>query len=180
MFRLSQFLAALAVAVVASAAPALAADGTVVRVALLDMSAIAPDQPVIGMMGQTMSPGQVAPGMMNRGGYGMAGMGMMAIRVDQATVKAGPVSFDVTNWSRGMIHEMLVVAVDGANAPLPYDSAKAMVMEEQIRSLGETSELQPSASKTLDLTLTPGTYLLVCNVPGHYASGMVTALTVSP
>ena len=180
MFRISQFLAALALAAVAFAAPALAGDGTTVRVALLDISAIAPDQPVIGMMGETMNPGQMAPGMMNRGGYGMAGMGMMAIRVDQATVKAGAITFDVTNWSRGMIHEMLVVPVDGPNVALPYDYARGMVMEDQIKPLGETGEMQPNESKTLDLTLAPGTYLLLCNVAGHYAAGMVVPFTVVP
>lgn len=180
MFRLSSFFAAVAVAAMAFAAPALAADRTVVRVALLDMSAVAPDQPVIGMMGQTMSPGTVAPGMMNRGGFGLAGMGLMAIRIDQSTIKAGAVTFDVTNWSRGMIHEMLVVPVDNANASLPYDYAAGRVMEDQIKALGETGEMQPNESKTLDLTLSPGTYLLLCNVAGHYAAGMVVPITVAP
>ena len=106
--------------------------------------------------------------------------GMMSIRTDQATVKAGPVRFDVTNWSKGMLHEMLVVAVDSADAPLPYDYGQGKVAEEQVRVLGETPELQPNASAALDLTLAVGSYLLVCNLPGHYASGMVVPLTVMP
>ena len=53
--------------------------------------------------GTARSPGMMGPGMM---------MGMMAVRITQPSVKAGPVRFDVTNWSRGMLHEMLVVAVD--------------------------------------------------------------------
>jgi len=40
--------------------------------------------------------------------------------------------------------------------------------------------MQPNASKTLDVTLAAGSYLLICNVPGHYAAGMVTPLTVTP
>src|SRR5690348_17379239 len=98
--------------------------------------------------------------------------GMMTIRADHPTVKAGPVHFDATNWSKGMQHELLVVAVDEPGAPLPYDYAQGKVAEDQVRVLGDTSELQPNASAALDLTLSPGTYLLICNVPGHYASGM--------
>ena len=122
------------------------------------------------------------PGMMGSGmmGGGMMAGGMMAVRIDQSTVKAGPVHFDVTNWSRGMLHEVLIVAVDHPNAPLPYDYATAKVPEEQVKVLGDTGDMQPNASKTLDVTLAAGSYLLICNVPGHYAAGMVTPLTVTP
>ena len=124
-----------------------------------------------GQTGTAPGPGMMGPGMM---------MGMMAVRINQPTVKAGAVRFDVTNWSRGMLHEMLVVAVDDPQAPLPYDYAQAKVAEDQVKALGDTGDLQPGASYTLDVTLTPGTYLLICNVPGHYAAGMVTPLTVTP
>lgn len=99
---------------------------------------------------------------------------------DQSTVKAGTVTFDVTNWSRGVIHEMLVVAVDRPDAPLPYDYSTQRVVEDQVRSAGETGELQPNQSKSISLDLAPGSYLLLCNVAGHYAAGMEVALTVTP
>ena len=146
-----------------------------------------------GMMGQgSPYPGMMGPGMMGQGqgspypgmmGPGMMGMmmnGMMSIRVDKPTVKAGAVTFDVTNWSRSVLHEVLVISVDNPNAPLPYDYTQARVPEEQVKVLGEAGDLEPNASKTLELTLAPGSYLLVCNVPGHYAAGMVAALTVAP
>jgi uncharacterized cupredoxin-like copper-binding protein len=117
----------------------------------------------------------MGPGMM---GYGMMG-GMMSIRVDQSTVMAGAVTLDVTNWSRSVLHEMLVIAVDNPNAPLLYDYYQARVPEDQVKVLGEVADLEPNASKTLELTLTPGSYLLICNVPGHYAAGMVAALSVT-
>ena len=79
-----------------------------------------------------------------------------------------------------MLHEMLVVAVDADDAPLPYDYAQAKVAEDQVRVLGETPELQPNGSAELDLTLAAGAYLLFCNIQGHYASGMVVPLTVTP
>ena len=159
--------------------PARAADAITIKVALTDMSSAMGMGPMgRGMMG----PGMMGHGMMGQG-YGMMGpgmmMGMMAVRTDHASVKAGPVHFDVTNWSQGILHELIVVAVDNPQAALPYDYSKAKVAEDQIKVLGESGDLQPGASYAFDVTLVPGTYLLICNVPGHYAAGMVTPLTVT-
>ncbi|MFZ1428023.1 MAG: hypothetical protein WAS21_14765 [Geminicoccaceae bacterium] len=106
--------------------------------------------------------------------------GMMSIRTDHPNVAAGPVRFDVTNWSKSMLHEMLVVAVDESAAPLPYDYATGRVVEDQVHVLGETRELPPNASAALDLDLPAGAYLLICNLQGHYAAGMATPLAVTP
>ena len=76
-------------------------------------------------------------------------MGMMSIQADQDSIKAGPVHFDVTNWSQGMLHELLVVSVDMPAALLPYDYAQAQVVEDQVHVLGETEELQPNGSSAL-------------------------------
>ncbi len=126
-----------------------------------------------GMMGY----GMMGPGMMM--GQGMMG-GMMSIRVDKPTVKAGTVTFEVTNWSRSVLHEMLVVSVDNPTAPLPYDYAQARVPEDQVKVLGEAADLQPNVSETFEVALTPGSYLLICNLPGHYAAGMAVPLSVTP
>jgi uncharacterized cupredoxin-like copper-binding protein len=171
--------------------PVTAESEITVKVALTDMSSAMGMGPAgRGMMGQgMMSPGQGTmgsgpggrgwsrPGMMLGGG--MIG-GMMAVRIDQPSVKAGTIRFDVVNWSRGMLHEILIVAVDDPQAPLPYDYWQAKVVEDQVKVLGDTGELRPNQSYTLDVALTPGSYLLVCNVSGHYAAGMVTPLTVTP
>jgi len=158
-----------------------AAETTTVNVALMDMSAMAsgPMGQGFGMMGSGIGFGMMSPGMMGRGG-GQGMMGMMAIRADKTSAKAGSVTFDVTNWSRSVVHEMLVLAVDSPDAPLPYDFSKQIIPEDQVKALGETNELQPNGSKSIELTLAPGNYLLVCNVPGHYAAGMVLAFTVAP
>jgi uncharacterized cupredoxin-like copper-binding protein len=184
------------------AIPAQAAEGkTTVNVALLDMTAVG-GQGMMGprwgmmapgwgggggpgwgggMMGGGGGQGSGWGGMMGPGqGQGMMGMGMMSIRTDKSTVKTGEIHFAATNWSRGLLHEMLVITVENPNAPLPYDYGTGEVPEKQVKVLGEISELEPNGSSSLDLKLAPGTYLLLCNVPGHYAAGMVTALTVTP
>ncbi len=163
-----------------------AAASTSVTVRLLDSSVMGqgagPGGNGPGVMGQGRGFGMMGGGMMGgRGGYGRGamGQGMMAIRTDRTTVEAGAVTFDVSNWSRNLVHEMLVVAVANPDVQLPYDSSDQRIIEDQIKSLGETEEMQPGAVKTLTLDLTPGTYLLLCNVAGHYAAGMWTVLTVT-
>ena len=183
MQRILQAIALSSLVILGPASIAGAADSTnTVTVALFDMTAAG--QAFMGQGG----------GMMGRGGFGQGGMmgqsfgqgfgsmmgpGMMSIRVDKSSVKAGEVTFDVKNWSRSLVHEMLVIPVDNADAPLPYDYGKQQVIEDQVKSLGETSEMQPNASKTISLQLTAGTYILICNVPGHYGAGMQTVLTVT-
>ena len=87
--------------------------------------------------------------MMGRG-YGMMGpgmMGMMSIRTNLASVKAGKITFEVSNLSRSVIHELLVVAVDNPSAPLPYDYSTGKVPEKQVKVLGETEEMEPTRRK---------------------------------
>ena len=162
------------------ATPALAADAIILKVALTDISSAMGTGPAGGGYGM-MGHGMMGRGMM---GYGMMGPGMMggmmAVRTDHSSVKAGTIHFDVTNWSQGVLHELIIVAVDNPQATLPYDYSKAKVAEDQVKVLGDTGDLQPGASYAFDLTLAPGTYLLFCNVPGHYAAGMVSPLTVPP
>jgi uncharacterized cupredoxin-like copper-binding protein len=189
MFSLSRIAGGCALAVATLVMPPAAGIGaaeepTTVRVALLDMSALVPGARGPGFGGMGWGPGgdgrgfgMMGPGMMGAGG---PMMGMMTIRADETRLAAGPVTFDVTNWSRSIVHEAVVIAVDSPDAPLPYDYAKQLIPEDQIKILGETEELEPSASKALDVALSPGNYLLVCNVPGHYAAGMVLPITVVP
>ena len=52
------------------------------------------------------------------------------------------------------------------------------VTQRTLLRLGEVSELDPGKSGTLTLKLDPGTYMLFCNIPGHYMAGMWTTVTV--
>ena len=59
-------------------------------------------------------------------------------------------------------------------------SDEAKVNEDEVKVLGDTSELLPNKSASVEVTLSPGSYLLICNVPGHYAAGMAVPLIVKP
>ena len=103
----------------------------------------------------------------------------MMIKTDQRSVKAGPVRFVVSNDSKDLIHEMIVVSVAEPNTPLPYDRKDDRVIESKIKDLGEAADLKPGEKKTLSLTLKPGDYILMCNQPDHYKSGMRANLTAA-
>ena len=103
----------------------------------------------------------------------------MMLKADQTTVKAGPVKFLVSNDSKTLVHEMIVVSVANPNVALPYDKKDGRVIESKIKDLGEASDLPPQTKKTLTLTLKPGDYILMCNQPDHYKNGMRVNLTVT-
>lgn len=152
-----------------------AADGTTVNVSLWDKGRMA-DR----MMGNLADmPAAMGMGMgMDGAMHGME-MAAMGIQTDVATVPAGEVTFVVVNDSAGVVHEMLVAPVAADGQPLPYDPDNYMVNEEAAAGLGEVPELDPGATGSLTLNLQPGSYILYCNVPGHYILGMWTMITVT-
>ena len=110
--------------------------------------------------------------------------GKFGINVSHKALKAGKVTFNVVNKAGGnMQHEMIVVQLTPAQAAdptsLPYDEKSATVDEENVNDRGEVSELDPGKTGSLTIDLTPGTYMLLCNVAGHYKAGMYTMLKVS-
>jgi uncharacterized cupredoxin-like copper-binding protein len=114
-------------------------------------------------------------------GMGMRGkmhMAVMGVKTDHESVPAGKVTFEVTNDSKEVIHEMLVAPVANADVVLPYNANENRVDEEAAKDIGEVSELDPGKSGALTLELKPGTYVLYCNIPGHFMAGMWTTLTV--
>ena len=103
----------------------------------------------------------------------------MHIAVDRDSVPAGKVTFRAVNQSKDQIHELIVVRTESGQMTLPYDEKKGEVIEKRIRHLGEIADLKPGASGKMTLSLKPGSYLLICNQPGHYKAGMMTALSVT-
>ena len=118
-------------------------------------------------------------------GASMVG-GMMRVSVDRATVPHGAVSLLAFNGG-SVNHELVVLPLADAQIvgtrPLGGDARI-----DETGSLGEASNtcsegagsgIAPGASSWTTLTLQPGRYELVCNLPGHYAAGMYSQLTVT-
>jgi plastocyanin len=83
--------------------------------------------------------------------------GQLKYNTASLTAKAGSVSIDFTNMAP-LSHNLTVASASGA-------------------VVGATPTFT-SGSKTLSLSLKPGTYRFYCTVPGHRAAGMEGTLTV--
>ena len=103
---------------------------------------------------------------------------MMGIKVDHARVAPGKVTFDVTNTSNAIVHEMLVAPIKTRDTKMPFIEVENRADEEKAGHLGEVSELEPGKSGSLTLTLKPGLYVLYCNVLGHFMAGMWAVVEV--
>lgn len=94
------------------------------------------------------------------------------------TIAPGQVTLNITNSGR-IPHELLVFRSN--LAPTDYPKADGGIDEEGpgILKVSDGDNLDPGTtqSRTVDLS-TPGTYLFVCNLPGHYAAGMYEVVTV--
>ena len=117
--------------------------------------------------------------MMGMGVNGDLSKATMGLTADVATIPAGTVTFNVINNSKTIIHEMIMSRVPADNAPLPYLVAKFKVDEAAASPLGEVSELEVGKNGQLSVNLTPGKYILYCNIMGHYMNGMWTIITVT-
>ncbi len=77
-------------------------------------------------------------------------------------------------------HELLVFHTDIAPAQFPL-TAEGMINEDaptmHLLSDGDNVDPGKSQARTVDLSA-PGTYVFVCNLPGHFKAGMLTVVTV--
>ena len=88
-----------------------------------------------------------------------------------ATASSGKVTFTVTNSGK-VVHEMVVVPGTPTSLKQPDGTAS------EDGTLGEVSDVDVGKTQTLSITMPPGTYTLLCNLPGHYANGMYASFTV--
>ena len=103
-----------------------------------------------------------------------------AIKRTPAVVKAGLVTFTVKNVG-GITHEMVVMRAASADA-LPKvttagERSVGAVDEEAVSAadtIGETGDVKPQGHSTKRFDLTPGTYVLFCNIDSKNADGTVT------
>jgi uncharacterized cupredoxin-like copper-binding protein len=98
---------------------------------------------------------------------------------DAAVVPAGTVSFRILNQGP-TTHEFIVVRTERAPDKLPLQGDGLTVDEDApgIDLLEEAEGLDIDDRQTLVLDLAAGSYVMYCNLEGHYLGGMHAALTV--
>jgi uncharacterized cupredoxin-like copper-binding protein len=101
-----------------------------------------------------------------------------AIEPASTDAPAGKVTFDIQNEGP-QTHEFVVFKTDLDPADLPTNTDGTVDEEGQgVKHIDEVEDIAPCTSESLAMNLAAGNYVLICNLPGHYASGMHTAFTV--
>jgi len=100
------------------------------------------------------------------------------VRPDKTTVSAGGVTFEARNVGT-IPHELVILKTDLNADSLVLEGAQVSedASGELIGEI-EEDELGPGQSATATFDLTAGKYVLFCNIPGHYQSGMFTDFEV--
>jgi hypothetical protein len=101
------------------------------------------------------------------------------IRLSASRISAGPIALVVGN--RGLSpHELVVFRTTLPVGALPLGSDGNV--NEDSPKLDKVADsgtnIAPGKSRTLYAILTPGSYVFICNLPGHYRLGMHAALVV--
>jgi uncharacterized cupredoxin-like copper-binding protein len=147
----------------------------VLAVALLTSGSIwaaVHNEPTAAVEGPTPTPG----GTVTPGGIGVT-LAEFNVTLAQASAPAGSVTFSVSNIG-GAIHNFRVIKTELDPAALPVNQDTFAVDETAVDVIGKLTEMDIGTTNDLTVDLEAGAYALICNVPGHYESGMHAAFTV--
>jgi uncharacterized cupredoxin-like copper-binding protein len=134
-----------------------------------------------GMMGSTTSGGM----MMGAGGHGKFTSAMVSasdhgkvyvqlgdywVAPAVSSISAGKVTFIANNAGR-LPHELMVERM-----PMKFDSP---MHPNEDAAQGMIEDMDPGKTGRMTMHLKPGTYMLFCNLPGHYVAGQHTTFNVT-
>lgn len=108
-------------------------------------------------------------------------MGDYFFAPSSASAKAGKATIEAPNEG-AVEHELVVFKTDKNPAKLPTEpngDVDEEKLDEEAEEAGEVADVEPGETKSGNFDLTPGKYVIFCNIPGHYAQGMYGTLTVT-
>jgi uncharacterized cupredoxin-like copper-binding protein len=103
------------------------------------------------------------------------GLTEFAVSPEPDTAPADTVSLTIAN-DGAISHNFRLIKTDLAPDALPKDGPQ--VDENAVDVLVSTSIFGPGESIEESVELDPGSYVLICNIPGHYDLGMRAPFTV--
>jgi uncharacterized cupredoxin-like copper-binding protein len=112
-----------------------------------------------------------------------AGQAEFSVTSDPTGVPTGSVQLNVTNHG-AIAHEFVIMQTDNPPNALLYDDTVQKAVEDAPGQQdvgevgGELPFILPGQTLSGTFDLAPGRYVFLCNIPGHYKSGMYTSFTV--
>jgi uncharacterized cupredoxin-like copper-binding protein len=102
-----------------------------------------------------------------------------SVSADPDSAPAGEITFDVTNDAE-QTHEFVVFKTDLAEDQLPTDeNGDVDEAGEGVEHVDEVEDIEGGSTQSLTVNLDAGSYVLICNLPGHYSQGMHASFTAS-
>jgi uncharacterized cupredoxin-like copper-binding protein len=104
------------------------------------------------------------------------------IELSPTSAPAGPVTFQITNAGT-TVHEFVVFKTDLAADKLPLAADGATVDEagagSAVTLVDEVEDIAVKGTPTLAVDMPAGHYVVICNIPAHYTSGMRVEFTTN-
>jgi uncharacterized cupredoxin-like copper-binding protein len=126
----------------------------------------------------TVRPRQGRTGTARPGGTIAASLSEWHVRLSADRLAAGKYASAIRNDGKEE-HELIAFKLDSATQPIPLDEA-GEVDEDALHKVTDGPDMAAGRSQTRVVDLTsPGTYIFMCNLAGHYAAGMHTIVTVT-
>jgi uncharacterized cupredoxin-like copper-binding protein len=117
------------------------------------------------------------------GGSGSGATGDVIVTMEDFSLEATPGTFNAGDVEFGIqndgpsAHEFVVIRTDVAADALPVENG--LIPEDQIELVDEVEDIAPGTNTSLTVNIERGSYVLVCNLPAHYESGMHASFTVA-
>lgn len=115
-------------------------------------------------------------------------LGEFFVEPNPSSADEGLVAFQATNTG-SEVHELHVIRTDLAPDQLPTNPDGSVNIEAGgMEEVSEIGNIEPGTTRELQVTLTEGRYVLVCNIvestdgmtEAHFSEGMRAAFTVGP
>lgn len=109
-----------------------------------------------------------------------AGGGTVAVKLTEfklipvpTSAANGKIGFTVRNAGK-LEHEFVIVKSNLPPGKLPVKNGRAS----EKGSVGEIGDIAPGTTRKKSFSLSPGKYVLLCNLKGHYQAGQYAGFTV--